>query len=69
MEERKSPMNVQEQKGETGVVDWKNRTAKKDICMDCGKEFIITLGEFVDKLQHGIPSPWPWTARPSSTPA
>ena len=57
MEERKGPTNVQERKGEAGMLDWKNRIAKKDVCKDCGKTFVITMGEFVDKLRCGMQLP------------
>lgn len=39
------------------MVDWKNRIAKKNICQDCGREFVITMGEFIDKLQRGMQLP------------
>lgn len=57
MKVHRTANHTEERKGEENMVDWKNRIAKKDVCADCGREFIITMGEFIDKLQCDMQLP------------
>ena len=57
MKEQRTADHTEKRKGEAGMVDWKNKIAKKDVCADCGQVFVITMGEFIDKLQCGMRLP------------